>query len=94
MSHPERLQTAIRKRIAELQAAQMQRAWTIEGTLRVYEKNIRVRNVSEYIDLSMLQRRLMGEPDGVLELHDMTPEIAAAEKAVKKRLGEKNRKGA
>ncbi len=94
MSRSKRVQMAIRERVAELQAAQMNRAWTIEGALKVYEKNIRVRNVSEYIDLSQLQRRLMGEPDGVLELYDLTPEIAAAEKAVKKRLEKKNRKSA
>ncbi len=90
MTNSERIQMAIRGRIAELQAAQMNRAWTIEAALRAYEKNIRVRNVSEYIDLSVHQRRLMGEPDGVLEIYDLTPEIAAAEKAVKERF-KKNR---
>ena len=56
----ERVKTAIQKKIDDLKAAQLPHAVAIEKALKTYERNIRVRSVSDYIALAKHQRLILG----------------------------------
>jgi len=87
--YAEKLNAALKKRIAELTRGQYKRADAIETALARFEKNIRIRSVTDYISLSGHQRRLLGIPDKLevaVELPDEKPQIDEAERKVAERL--------
>lgn len=89
MTHAERTQAAIRGRVAELQKAQTDRAYTIEEKLKDFEPRMRIRSVSEYVALSQHQRRLLGIPDKVehsVDIIDHSERIVEMEKKARARL--------